>query len=295
MRFFYLLRVHHWIKNSFVFIPAFFAGRLLEIEILESLAQGFLCFSLMASAIYILNDYRDIEADKVHPVKKKRPLASGKVSPALALVIMAVLFIVSLGWSYSLSDTSTFAILVLVYGVINIGYSLGLKNMSLVDIFLVSSGFLIRAVAGGVLIGVVISQWLIIMVFLLSIFLAFAKRRDDLVLAQTSGTALRASVRQYNIEFINTCLALISGIIMVSYIMYTISEEVADRIDRDYLYITALFVFAGLLRYLQITLVNNDSGSPTKILLTDRFIQCTIVGFIITFLVILYISKNAHA
>jgi decaprenyl-phosphate phosphoribosyltransferase len=289
MRFFYLLRIHHWIKNSFVFIPAFFAGRLLEIEILELLAQGFLCFSLMASAIYILNDYRDIEADKVHPVKKKRPLASGKVSPALALVIMAVLFIVSLGWSYSLSDTSTFAILVLVYGVINIGYSLGLKNLSLIDIFLVSSGFLIRAVAGGVLIGVIISQWLIIMVFLLSIFLAFAKRRDDLVLAQTSGTALRASVRQYNIEFINTCLALISGIIMVSYIMYTISEEVVDRIGRDYLYITALFVFAGLLRYLQITLVNNDSGSPTKILLTDRFIQCTIVGFIITFLVIIYI------
>jgi decaprenyl-phosphate phosphoribosyltransferase len=129
----------------------------------------------------------------------------------------------------------------------------------------------------------------------LSIFLAFAKRRDDLVLAQTSGTALRASVKQYNIEFINTCLALISGIIMVSYIMYTISEEVVDRIDRDYLYITALFVFAGLLRYLQITLVNNDSGSPTKILLTDRFIQCTIVGFIITFLVILYISKNTYA
>jgi decaprenyl-phosphate phosphoribosyltransferase len=289
MRFFYLLRIHHWIKNLFVFIPAFFAGRLLEKDIVLLLGQGFLCFCLMASAIYILNDYRDIEADKVHPVKKKRPLAAGKVSPILALVIMVLLFIVSLGWSYSLSANPTFAILVLVYGIINIGYSLGLKNLSLIDIFLVSSGFLIRAVAGGILIGVIISQWLIIMVFLLSIFLAFAKRRDDLVLAQTSGTALRASVRQYNIEFINTCLALISGVIMVSYIMYTISEEVVDRIGRDYLYITALFVFAGLLRYLQITLVNNDSGSPTKILLTDRFIQCTIVGFVITFLIIIYI------
>ncbi|WP_333818822.1 decaprenyl-phosphate phosphoribosyltransferase [Ohtaekwangia sp.] len=289
MRFFYLLRIHHWVKNLFVFIPAFFAGQLLDIHVLVLLSEGFLCFCLMASAIYILNDYRDIEADKLHPVKRQRPLASGKVSPGLALGIMAVLFIVSLGWSYTLSEVPTFAILVAVYGAVNIGYSLGLKNISLVDIFMVSSGFLIRAVAGGVLIGVVISQWLIIMVFLLSIFLAFAKRRDDLVLAQTSGTALRASVRQYNIEFINTCLALISGVIMVSYIMYTISEEVVLRIGRDYLYITALFVFAGLLRYMQITLVKNDSGSPTKILLTDRFIQCTILGFIITFLLIIYV------
>ncbi|HEY9007941.1 MAG TPA: decaprenyl-phosphate phosphoribosyltransferase [Ohtaekwangia sp.] len=289
MRFFYLLRIHHWVKNLFVFIPAFFAGQLLDIHVLVLLSEGFLCFCLMASAIYILNDYRDIEADKLHPVKRQRPLASGKVSPGLALGIMAVLFIVSLGWSYTLSEVPTFAILVAVYGAVNIGYSLGLKNISLVDIFMVSSGFLIRAVAGGVLIGVAISQWLIIMVFLLSIFLAFAKRRDDLVLAQTSGTALRASVRQYNIEFINTCLALISGVIMVSYIMYTISEEVVLRIGRDYLYITALFVFAGLLRYMQITLVKNDSGSPTKILLTDRFIQCTILGFIITFLLIIYV------
>lgn len=287
MRYLYLLRVHHWVKNFFVFIPAFFAGTLLHYENMLLLAQGFASFCLVASSIYILNDYRDIEVDRQHPVKKNRPLASGSVSPSVALVLMVILMGGSLVWSWFLLPN--FFYLVVLYLVVNIAYSLGLKNLSLVDIFLVSSGFLIRTIAGGVLIGVFISQWLIIMVFLLSLLMAFAKRRDDLVLANESGKVLRKSSAQYTVEYINTCLSLIAGIIMVSYIMYTLSEDVRQRIGENYLYITSLFVFAGLLRYLQIALVNNDSGSPTRILLTDRFIQVVIVGWILVFIVVLYI------
>ena len=287
IKYIFLFRIHHWVKNLFVFIPGFFAGELLHIDLIRLLCEGFLAFCLMSSAVYILNDYRDIEADKQHPKKKNRPLPSGKVSVPFALTMMILLFVVSLAWGFILKPE--FAGFLLLYAVVNISYSFGLKNISLVDIFLVSSGFLIRTIAGGVLIDVFISEWLIIMVFLLSIFLAFAKRRDELVLAIKSDLLPRLSARQYTIEFINTCLALISGVIIVAYIMYTISEQVIERTGHTHVYGTSLFVFAGLIRYLQITLVNNDSGSPTKILLTDRFIQATLLCWVLSFILIIYV------
>lgn len=288
MQYFFLIRVHQWVKNTFIFIPAFFAGTILQQHTLILLVQGFFCFCLIASAIYILNDYRDIEVDRLHPTKKNRPLASGKVKPSVALVIMVVFALASLAWAYILAPV--FAFFILLYLIINAAYSFGMKNISLVDIFMVSSGFLIRTLAGGYLIDVFVSQWLVVMVFLLSLFMAFAKRRDDLVLAERSGTeVLRKSSRQYTVEYINVCLSLISGVIMVSYIMYTISDDVVKRIGENYLYVTSLFVFAGILRYLQITLVQNDSGSPTKVLLTDRFIQVVIAGWILTFFITIYV------
>jgi len=288
MHYLFLVRVHQWVKNSFIFIPAFFAGTILQKQNVLLLVQGFFCFCFISSAIYIVNDYRDIVVDRLHPTKKNRPLASGKVKPSVALVIMAVMVIVSLAWSYTLAPE--FAYFVGFYMVINLAYSFGMKNISLVDIFMISSGFLVRTLAGANLVNVVVSHWLVIMVFLLSLFMAFAKRRDDLILAERSGKeVLRKSSRLYTVEYINVCLSLISGVIMVSYIMYTISDDVVRRIGENSLYVTSLFVFAGLLRYLQITLVQNDSGSPTKVLLTDRFIQIVIAGWILTFFVTIYV------
>ena len=135
----------------------------------------------------------------------------------------------------------------------------------------------------------IISQWLIIMVFLLSLLLAFAKRRDDLIRAGTSGKVLRKSSRYYNIEYLHICLSLISGVIMVCYLMYTFSEEVKVRLGENYLSFTSLFVFAGILRFLQITMLNQHEGSPTRIFLTDRVIQATILGWVLTFSITLYL------
>src|SRR5688572_8486581 len=182
MRFIFLLRIHHWVKNGFIFIPAFFAGNLFEENHLVLLVQGFFCFCLLSSAVYIFNDYRDIETDRLHPIKKNRPLPSGKVSLPVAFTFLATFTIASLIWSYFISPD--FFYLVLLFAIINLLYSFGLKNITLLDIFLISSGFLLRTVAGGVLIDVYVSHWLVIMVFLLSLFLAFGKRRDDLILAQ---------------------------------------------------------------------------------------------------------------
>ena len=172
----------------------------------------------------------------------------------------------------------------------NVMYSLGLKNVAIVDTLIVSSGFLIRTVAGGWLAHVAISQWLVIMVFLLSYFLAMGKRRDDLILFQQGQVPLRASSKNYSIEFVNTILSLLSGVIIVSYIMYTVSDEVVNRLHSEHLYITSLFVFAGLIRFLQITMVEQRSGSPTRIFLTDVFIQLTLAGWILCFLIIIYVA-----
>ena len=287
MRYFYLLRLHHWPKNAFVFIPAFFAGVLTNWTLIFILAQGFLCFGLVSSAVYIINDYRDRESDRLHPTKKNRPLASGKVSETTALVLFFLLLGVAIPWGFWLS--TSFGISLAAYLLMNVMYSMGLKNVAIVDTLIVSSGFLIRTVAGGWLAQVPISQWLMIMVFLLSYFLAMGKRRDDLVLFQQGQVPLRASSKNYSIDFVNTILSLLSGVIIVSYIMYTVSDEVVNRLHSEHLYVTSIFVFAGLLRFLQITMVEQRSGSPTRIFLTDVFIQLTLAGWILCFLVIIYL------
>jgi decaprenyl-phosphate phosphoribosyltransferase len=292
-----LIRVKHWVKNFFVFIPAFFAGVLFDPHNLGLLVAGFFCFSFVASAIYVINDYRDIEVDRNHPEKKNRPLASGAVSPTAGFILATILLIAGVGLAFYIQQN--FFVIIMLYLVINLGYSLGLKNISILDIMMVASGFLLRTLAGGEIIGVEISHWLLIMVFLGALFIAMAKRLDDLLVSEASGNVSRKSVKNYNLNFIYSGITMISGVSMVSYIMYTISEEVTTRLynaqlywGSKHLYFTSIFVIAGILRYLQITLVENKSGSPTKILLTDRFIISTILGWLLSFFAIIYMSKG---
>ena len=283
-----LLRPGQWAKNLFLFIPAFFAGEMLEPSRLATLVVAFVCFSGVASAIYILNDYRDIESDKNHPEKRKRPLAAGEVAPSVALISMGVLAIGGLGVAFLL-DTGFFAVL-LIYAGMNIGYSLGLKNISILDILMIAFGFLLRTVAGGLVTDVPISQWLVIMIFLLALFLALAKRRDDLLVGASSGRVMRRSVKSYNLEYVNACLTMLAGIIIVSYLMYTISDEVVNRLG-NHLYFTSIFVIAGMMRYLQIALVENNSGSPTQLLYSDLFIKFTLLAWITSFFVLIYLAN----
>ncbi len=285
-----LLRPKHWVKNFFIFIPAFFAGALFNSENVKVLLLGFLCFSFVASAIYIINDYQDIEADRNHPEKKNRPLAAGTVSVTLAFITVFVLLALGLGLAYFLEFN--FFIVIGVYLLINIGYSQGLKNISILDILIVATGFLLRVVAGGLIIHVAVSKWLLIMVFLLALFMALAKRLDDLLISERDGKQSRKSAEHYNLNFIYSGITMIAGIIMVSYIMYTISDEAMERMGSEHLYFTSVFVIAGVLRYLQITLVEQKSGSPTKIFLTDKFIIITLFGWIISFFAMIYLNKG---
>lgn len=285
-----LLRPQQWVKNLFLFLPIFFAGQFFSHYTgLLHLGLGFFAFSFIASAIYIINDYQDIEEDRRHPVKKYRPLAAGTVSPRLAAGIFALLFITGFAIAYFLDIW--FSLVLGLYFIFNLSYSLGLKNFPLIDIFIIALGFLLRTIAGGLVADVPVSQWLMIMVFLLALFLALAKRRDDIVLRMSGGGQMRKSVKNYNLEFLGACLTMVAGIIIVSYIMYTISEEVTNRLGSPYIYLTSIFVIAGLMRYLQIAMVENDSGSPTRILYKDSFIRVTIVSWIISFYILIYLPE----
>lgn len=281
-----LLRPEQWAKNLFLFIPAFFAGELLVPFVLLKLGAAFVCFSGIASAVYILNDYRDIKSDRQHPEKSKRPLAAGNVPLSVALMTMTALALGGLLVAFWL-DTGFFAV-VLLYALMNIGYSLGLKHIAILDIMLIAFGFLLRTIGGGFVADVPVSQWLVIMIFLLALFLALAKRRDDLLLGQSSGRLVRRSVQNYNLEYVNACLTLLAGIIIVSYLMYTISDEVVLRLG-DHLYFTSVFVIAGMMRYLQIALVENNSGSPTSLLYSDTFTRLVLLAWIFSFFALIYL------
>ena len=260
----------------------------MNLELIKDIFWGFLAFSATASAIYIMNDYRDREDDKKHPVKCKRPLASGAVSPGAALVILSMLVIGGFGLAWFIRDK--FFFILAIYFAINVGYSFGLKNIPILDIVLVAIGFVLRIKAGLVISFIPLSEWIIIMVFLLALFMAIGKRRDDILLKLSSGTDMRKVVKGYSLHFMNTLLALVCAVIIVAYFMYTMSPEVTERLGTHRLYYTCLFVLAGIMRYLQIIYVMADSGSPTKILYKDRFIQVTLMLWIASYISIIYLK-----
>lgn len=183
-------------------------------------------------------------------------------------------------------NLSLFAIL-MAYILLNIAYSLKLKHIPIVDIFIIAIGFVLRIFAGATVIGVTSSMWIIIMTFLLALFLGLAKRRDDVKLS-FQGLQTRKNINGYNLEFINAAMILMAGVIIVSYILYTVSEEIIQRLGTQYLYLTTFFVILGIMRYMQITFVEEAGGSPTEIVLKDRFLQITILLWLFSFFGVCY-------
>lgn len=283
-----LLRPKEWAKNLFLYIPLFFAGEIFNWLKVVHVFEGFLAFCCIASSIYIINDYADKDDDKKHPEKRNRPIASGAVSTGSALTIFAIL--TGAGFFIAYFISTKFFFLLGLYFSLNIGYSFGLKNIPILDIFIIAIGFPLRIRSGGSIANVDVTVWLNIMIFLLALFMAAGKRRDDVLLKISSGNDMRKAVKGYTLDFLNALLALISSVMIVSYFMYTVSPSVIERHSTSRLYLTSLFVMAGIMRYLQIIYVNADSGSPTKILYKDRFIQISLVLWMISFYIILYIK-----
>jgi len=282
---FKLLRVHQYVKNIFIFAPLFFSFHF-KLELMLDTVLVFILFSLLASAIYIFNDFMDIEEDKKHPIKKDRPLANGKVSKAKAITLMFILSIFSLSISFYLSQM--LFIVLIIYFILNIAYSLKLKHITIVDIFIIATGFVLRLFAGASVLEASLSMWIIILTFLLALFLAIAKRRDD-VLLSIEGKSIRKNIDGYNLEFVNALMVVMSSVIIVCYILYTVSSEVIIRLHSEYLYLTAFFVILGITRYMQITFVEKNSGSPTTIVLNDKFLQTTILLWLMSFFIMVKI------
>ncbi len=283
---FLLIRPQHYIKNMFIFMPLFFMGEIGDGGLLLRALLAFIAFSASASAIYILNDYKDIEEDRLHPKKKYRPLASGMISKKTAISIMAIFFVI--GTSLMATISMQALAILCVYITLNIAYSFHLKHIAILDVVIIAIGFVLRVFVGAIVTGVPISMWIVIMTFLLALFLALAKRRDDVLLYESTGKQMRKVIGGYNLQLIDGAMMIMGSVVIVSYILYTTSPEVIERMHSEYIYLTALFVILGIMRYLQIAFVEIDSGSPTKIVFRDRFMQITIISWLCSFAWIIY-------
>lgn len=280
-----LMRVKQWVKNLFVFIPLFFSGNFFNINLLIQSFIGFILFSLVASSIYIINDYVDIEKDKKHPEKKNRPLAAGTVSKFNAIILFVVLVIVTLIGSLFMGNYKV-GIILLAYFLLNIAYSFKLKQIAILDVMIIATGFLMRVFVGGYITGILISDWTILLTFTAALILALGKRRGELINSELTGTT-RKSLDGYNEPFVNAALVITCTVTIVSYLMFIMSDEVQSKFHHYIIY-TFVFVFAGILRYLQQTFVFQKTESPTKLIFKDVFLQLLIVVWGITFFLLIY-------
>ena len=290
-----LIRPEQWTKNLFILLPMFFGRALMNPDAWRACTFAFFAFCFASSGIYCLNDIWDVEADRKHPKKKKRPIASGEVSKAGGIILMLCCWILSFGFvavDYFIYGNVNFGgWIVLGYIVMNLAYTFGLKNQSIVDVFIIALGFVFRVWYGGVVTGIFTSRWIISMTFLLALFLALAKRRDDVLVFEETGVKARKNVDRYNLDFLNQAITIVASITMVCYMMYTVSDAALINTGNHYVYITSIFVLAGIIKYLQLSMVDAKTGDPTKVLLKNRFIQGCVVGWFLTYFIIIYLIK----
>ena len=288
-----ILRPKQWMKNFFVMLPLFFGGELFNGKALLAGAITFLAYSFAASSIYCFNDIHDVDDDRRHPVKCLRPIASGAVSASVAYALMFICFALSMLSMFFLPDyTLQTGGILLLYWLLNLAYCARLKQYAIIDVCIVAFGFVLRLLAGGFATHIPLSKWIVLMTFLITLFMSFAKRRDDVIRMERTGEAPRKNTIRYNLTFINQAITITASVTLVCYIMYTVSPEVIQNFQTDYLYLTTIFVLVGLLRYIQLTVVDQKSGDPTKVLLKDRFTQLVVVAWLLTFLLIIYVLKG---
>ena len=286
---FKLIRCRQWIKNTFVLLPIFFGGSLLDTSDIISGIIAFFAFCFAASSIYCLNDIIDLEADRKHPVKCQRPIACGDVTKTQAYVLMVALFVLSMITAWFLPHNKWQAIaVILLYWVLNVAYCIELKKHAIIDVCVIAFGFILRLLVGGFASEIVLSNWIVLMTFLLTLFLSFAKRRDDVIRMEETGEAPRKNTIRYNLTFINQAITITGTAALVCYVMYTVSPEVIDQFHSPYLYLTSIFVLVGLLRYIQLAVVDKKSGDPTKVIFHDRFIRLVVLAWGISFLSLIY-------
>ncbi len=281
-----LARPHQYLKNSLVWLPLFFGHKLYNFSAVIHTFWAFLAFCLAASSTYVLNDLLDLDEDRRHPLKRLRPLASGVLNKTQAGGFALLLAVLAMALALSCLPIRFVAILT-AYLVLSLCYSTLLKRLAIVDVMCIALGFVLRVFAGGMAAQVPVSHWIVTMTFLLALFLAFAKRRDDLGLA-LQGHNIRKSLSGYGLEFISLSMAVMAAVIIVAYILYTVSPETIARHGSDQLYLTGFWVVLGILRYLQVTFVEQGAGSPTLVLWRDHFLQMVIFGWLGSFYLLLY-------
>lgn len=272
------LRPRQWIKNTFVFVPLLFGRVFLVRAKVELAVTAFILFSAMASSAYLLNDIMDFRSDRAHPTKRQRPIASGRLPMPVAAAAAAVLagFALAISWL----RFPEFAFILAIYAAINIGYSLGLKHVVIVDIFAIAIGFVLRVFGGAVAIDIEASRWLLTCTIFISLFLAACKRRGEMTLVGEN-TATRAVLANYSIGFIDQIINLSATATILTYALYTLDPVTIAKLGTRDLIFTLPFVIYGILRYMHIVQHKGGGGSPTEALLRDRTILLTVVGYVL--------------
>ena len=281
------LRPHQWIKNGFIIIPLPFAQQVFSYPSLIKVVQAVIIFCIMTGGVYLINDLVDLESDRRHPVKRNRPLARGLISPVLAISTAALLLLSSLLWGFFLGNG--FFLILLSYLAIQFFYNYRFKETVILDVFCISGGFFLRVMAGCVAIGAVVSHWLIICTILMSMFLALAKRRHELVLlGQLEAGNHRRVLSHYSKNLLDQMIGIITAATLLSYMLYCISPETIRRFQTDHMIYTTPFVLYGIFRYLYLIHQKNEGGSPEKIFLSDFPLLLSVVLWGITCTLIIY-------
>ena len=277
-------RPGHWVKNLVIFAALIFARVYGDPFKVWTTILAFAAFCLGTSAIYIINDIIDRENDKNHPVKCKRPIASGIVSIPAATAESAILLFGGLGLALWI-NIETFIVLGL-YIIINYAYSIYIKHLVILDVMSIAAGFVLRAIAGGVAITVPVSPWLLVCTSLLALFLGFSKRRHELSLLTNEATGHRKSLEHYSIPFLDQMTSVVTSSTVVAYSFYTLSPDTIQHLGTKWLFLTIPFVLYGIFRYLYLIFKREEGGNPTKLLLTDPpLLICVILWFVTVMLI----------
>lgn len=286
-KYFKLARVSQWVKNIFVFVPLVYSKHLFEYDYFLSSFFGFIVFCFISSVVYIINDIVDVESDKLHPVKKLRPLAAGTINIRSALIMALILLIAASAISINLPRT--FSILALTYLLLNTFYSFILKNIVLVDIFSIASGFMLRVTAGAFVIDVEISSWLILTTMFLSLFLAVMKRRSEIVLNENEGmTGTRKVLDKYSVQFTEQLGTIAGAGLIIFYALYTVSARTISVFGTEQLIYTTPFVAFGIFRYMFLVYQNQKGENTVEILLEDKAMWLNGLAYITTTILIVY-------
>lgn len=277
-------------KNLFLYAALVFVGKLFDLRMFAQVTLAFLLFTLVAGSVYLFNDLLDVEQDRQHPEKRNRPIASGRLPVPVAKVALVVLAAGGLAASFALRPL--FGAVVAAYFALQIAYCLWLKRIVLLDVFVIAIGFVLRTVAGGAVIGVGISHWLLLCSLQLALFLGFGKRRQELVLLGSGAGSHRAILEEYSLPFLDQMINLVAGITIVCYSVYSIESETAHR--HPHLWFTVPIVIYSICRYLYLVYQKGRGGAPDEVLMEDRMLQVAMALWFITVMLLFAFDRAGH-
>ncbi len=289
------LRIRQWTKNLVLFAGVIFSHHFTEGRELARASQAFLAFCLLASSVYVLNDIRDVDRDRVHPKKRNRPIASGRLSMGTARVMVVVLLAAAAVAARPLG--TGFLLVAGIYYTLNLGYSLWLKQVVLLDVMIIAIGFVLRAVAGVEALSVRedISPWLLVCTLFLALFLAVSKRRAEVTLLAGHAGDHRATLEEYPVALVDQLVPVVTAATVISYAIYTVSQDTVAKFGTDRLVYTVPFVVYGVFRYLYLVYRQGRGGSPSEVLLTDRPTLVNVGLWLLAVLLILGLGADGAA